>query len=105
MRRATPPPHDLEEDHRMLFGDASSSRLIESVAALEPEALGATLVAAAVVRDLHESGREVRFALVPTSARVTVLLCDTNGAVLSRLSPARALEIAAGGSVLGSMNL
>jgi hypothetical protein len=71
-------------------------RLIDSAAAPAPEALGATQIAAAVVRDLYESGREVRFRLVPTSARVTVLLCDRDGAVLSRLSPARALEIATG---------
>jgi hypothetical protein len=85
----------------MRFEDTSASspgdpRLIETAAAPEPEALGATVIAAGIVRDLHASGREVRFALVPTSARVTVLLCDTDGAVLSRLSPTRALEIAAG---------
>ncbi|MEY2441620.1 MAG: hypothetical protein QOJ46_1046 [bacterium] len=71
-------------------------RLIDTAGAPAPEALGATAIAAAVVRDLHESGREVRFTLVPTSARVTVLLCDMDGAVLSRLSPTRALEIATG---------
>ena len=104
----------------MLFDDTSSAspahgeasrprpaarhdaRLIETAAAPEPEALRATAVAAAVARDLFESGREVRFTLVATRARVTVLLCDTDGAVLSRLSPARALEIATGEPVPGA---
>jgi hypothetical protein len=43
----------------------------------------------------------VRFAFVPTRERVTVLLCDMDGAVLSRLTPARALEIATGEPVPG----
>ena len=71
-------------------------RVIESAGAPEPEALRATLVASAVVRDLFETGREVRFAFVPTRERVTVLLCDMDGVVLSRLTPSRALEIATG---------
>lgn len=83
-------------------GVTADPRVIDTAAAPAPEALGATQIAAAVVRDLHESGREVRFTLVPTSARVTVLLCDVDGAVLSRLSPARALEIATGEPVPGA---
>ena len=43
----------------------------------------------------------MRFAFVPTRSRVTVLLCDMNGVVLSRLTPARALEIATGEPVPG----
>jgi hypothetical protein len=70
--------------------------LIETAGAPAPEALRATAVAAAVVRELYESGREVRFAFAPSGKRVTVLLCDMDGAVLSRLTPARALEIATG---------
>jgi hypothetical protein len=83
-------------------GATADARLIETAAAPEPEALGDTEIAAAVVRDLHASGREVRFTLVPGRARVTVLLCDMDGAVLSRLSPARALEIATGEPVPGA---
>jgi len=60
------------------------------------EALRAMRVAARVARQLHEAGREVRFALGPTAARVEVLLCDVDGMVLSRMTPAHALEIAAG---------
>jgi hypothetical protein len=71
-------------------------RLIESAGAPAPEALRATAVAAAVVRELYESGRELRFALVPTRKRVAALLCDVDGGVVSRLTPARALEIATG---------
>lgn len=80
---------------------AADPRLIETAGVPEPEALRATLVASAVVRDLYETGREVRFAFAPTRERVTVLLCDMDGAVLSRLTPARALEIATGEPVPG----
>jgi hypothetical protein len=83
-------------------GRAYDPRLIESAGAPAPEALRATVVAAAVVRELYESGREVRFAFAPTRQRVTVLLCDMDGAVLSRLTPARALEIATGEPIPGA---
>lgn len=83
-------------------GRANDPRLIESAGAPAPEALRATDVAAAVVRELYESGREVRFAFVPTRKRVSVLLCDMDGCVLSRLTPARALEIATGEPLPGS---
>jgi hypothetical protein len=75
---------------------ASDPRLIETAGAPEAEALRATLIASAVVRELYDTGREIRFAFVPTRDRVTVLLCDMDGVVLSRLTPARALEIATG---------
>lgn len=65
------------------------------------EAILAMRVAGEVARQLHESGRELRFALAPSPGRVEVLLCDVDGIVLSRLSPARALEIAAGSPVVG----
>ena len=78
------------------------ARVIETAGAPEPEALRATEIASAVVRELYETGREVRFAFVPTRERVTVLLCDMDGAVLSRLTPARALEIATGEPVPGT---
>jgi hypothetical protein len=77
------------------------ARVIETAGAPHPEALKATEVASAVVRELYETGREVRFAFVPTRERVTVLLCDMDGAVLSRMTPARALEIATGEPVPG----
>jgi hypothetical protein len=103
----------------MLFDDPSSSSpstgdprsgrtatqdqpvVIDAAGAPDPEALRATAIASAVVRELAETGREVRFAFVPTRNRVTVLLCDMNGVVLSRLTPARALEIATGEPVPG----
>lgn len=81
--------------------EAADPRLIETAGAPEPEALRATRIASAVVRELYETGREVRFALVPGRERVTVLLCDMDGVVLSRLTPARALEIATGEPVPG----
>ena len=90
-------------------GDASAGKpgpqrtptLIESAGSPEPEALRATTIASAVVRELADTGREVRFAFVGSRERVTVLLCDMNGVVLSRLTPSRALEIATGEPVPG----
>jgi len=72
-------------------------RLIDTAGAPPPDALRATAIAAAVARELLEAGREVRFVVVPTHDRVAVSLCDVDGAVLARLSPARVLEIATGG--------
>jgi hypothetical protein len=72
-------------------------RLIDTAGAPPPAALDAMAIAAEVVRELLEAGREVRFAVVPTHERVAVSLCDADGAVMSRLSPARVLDIAAGG--------
>ncbi|HEV7804474.1 MAG TPA: hypothetical protein VGO80_01530 [Solirubrobacteraceae bacterium] len=105
--RATPVPVEPDrapqpQGDRTPAGRAHDPRLIESAGAPAPEALHATAVAAAVVRELYESGREVRFAFVPTRNRVTVLLCDMDGAVLSRLTPGRALEIATGEPVPGT---
>jgi hypothetical protein len=94
--RAPTPPPTADDDPPQ-----HDARVIETAGAPAEEALRATQVASAVVRELYESGREVRFAFVPTRERVTVLLCDMDGAVLSRLTPARALEIATGEPVLG----
>lgn len=60
------------------------------------EALRATRVAAQVARELYENGHELRFSIVPDRGRVVALLCDADGLVLSRLTPSRVLEIAAG---------
>ena len=65
------------------------------------EALFATRVAGEVARQLHEAGRELRFSLAPSAARVEVLLCDVDGIVLSRMTPSRALEIATGSRMIG----
>jgi hypothetical protein len=65
------------------------------------EAIFALRVAAKVARELHELGREVRFALAPAPARVEVLLCDVDGIVLSRMTPSRVLEIATGAPLAG----
>lgn len=64
------------------------------------EALFAMRVAGEVARQLHESGRELRFSLAPSPARVEALLCDVEGIVLSRLTPSRVLEIATGSPVV-----
>jgi hypothetical protein len=65
------------------------------------EALFAIRVAGEVARQLHEAGQELRFSLVPDRERVCALLCDSDGLVLSRLTPRRVLEIATGEPVDG----
>lgn len=90
-----------------MHSDAQSSSRDDDPTYSEPagapsaEALFAMRVAAEVARQLHESGRELRFSLTPSPARVEVLLCDVDGAVLSHLTPARALEIATGAPMIG----
>jgi hypothetical protein len=66
-----------------------------------PEALFAIRVAGEVARRLYESGHELRFCLVPDPERVSALLCDSDGLVLSRLTPTRVLEIAGGRPAYG----
>ena len=73
----------------------------EPAGAPSPEALFATRVAGEVARQLFESGQELRFALAPDPERVSALLCDVDGLVLSRLSPSSVLEIATGASLGG----
>lgn len=63
------------------------------------EAIFATRVAGEIARQLHESGRELRFALAPAPRRVEVLLCDFDGIVFSHVTPSRALEIATGTAI------
>ncbi len=60
------------------------------------EAIFATRVAAEIARQLHRSGRQLRFTLAPPPTRVEALLCDDVGFALSRLTPSRVLEIASG---------
>ena len=81
-------------------GDGTET-LIEPAGLPSAEALFAMRVAGEVARQLHESGRELRFSLTPSAARVEVLLCDFDGVVLSRMTPARVLEIATGSRVVG----
>ena len=101
-RVAEPQPQRPPRPARRPSARASDPRLIEGAGAPDQEALQMTQIAAAVVRELYDSGREVRFAFVPTRKRVAVLLCDVDGGVLSRLTPARALEIATGETIPGA---
>jgi hypothetical protein len=48
------------------------------------------------------TGQELRFSLAPDPHRVSALLCDADGLVLSQLSPSRVLEIATGASLGGA---
>jgi hypothetical protein len=102
VRSAESGPEPRRPADRTPSGRTCDPRLIEGAGVPDQEALRMTEVAAAVVRDLYESGREVRFAFVPTRKRVAVLLCDMDGGVLSRLTPARALEIATGETIPGA---
>ena len=83
--------------------DDPSSRTLcsEHAGAPSPEALFATRVAGEVARQLFESGQELRFTLAPNPTRVSALLCDTDGFVLSALSPSCVLDIATGASMQG----
>lgn len=82
--------------------DASSSFLYDDQTYAEPagtpsaEALFAVRVAGEIARQLHEAGRELRFSLAPSPARVEALLCDIDGIVLSHLTASHVLEIASG---------
>ena len=99
---AEPQPEPQRPADRRPSARTCDPRLIESAGAPDQEALRMTEIAAAVVRELYDSGREVRFAFVPTRKRVAVLLCDVDGGVLTRLTPARALEIATGETIPGA---
>ena len=87
--------------------DASSSTpcsgrsCAEPAGAPSPEAIFATRVAGEVARQLLASGQELRFSLAPQPDRVSALLCDADGLVLSQLSPSRVLEIATGATLNG----
>jgi hypothetical protein len=89
--------------------DASSSffdddpTYAEQAGSPSAEALFAMRVAGEVARQLHDAGRELRFALAPSPARVEVLLCDIDGPVISRLSPTHALEIMSGAAFMGGI--
>jgi hypothetical protein len=96
---------DIQEESHMPFdvpspGDGEQS-YAEPAGVPSAEAIFAMRVAGEVARQLYESGRELRFSLAPSPARVEVLLCDVDGIVLSRMTPARALEIATGSPVVG----
>jgi hypothetical protein len=98
----------FQEESQMLI-DASSFFADDVQTYAEPagtpsaEALSAMRVAGDVARQLHEAGRELRFALAPSPARVEVLLCDIDGPVISRLSPTHALEIMSGAAFMGGI--
>jgi hypothetical protein len=89
--------------------DASSSTpcrgrsWTEPAGAPSPEAIFATRVAGEVARKLLASGQELRFSLAPDPHRVSALLCDADGFVLSALSPSGVLEIATGASLGGGL--
>jgi hypothetical protein len=85
----------------MRTDDLSSTPWSDYAGAPSAEALLATRVAGEVARQLFESGQELRFTLAPNPTRVSALLCDTDGFVLSALSPSCVLDIATGASMQG----
>jgi hypothetical protein len=76
--------------------------LIDTAGSPPTEALQATVLAAAVARELYDGGREVRFALIGAPARVSARICDVDGELLSALTPARVLAIAGGAWMPGA---
>lgn len=80
-------------------GDGAQ-RYAEPAGTPSAEALFAMRVAGEVARQLHQSGRSLRFAIAPSRARVEVLLCDVEGIVISPMTPSRVLEIATGSPVV-----
>lgn len=61
-----------------------------------PEVLEAMNAAARCFEELHEQGRELRFAHDPESGRVTIDVCDLDGNVLRAIPPSRVLDLAGG---------
>jgi hypothetical protein len=61
-----------------------------------PEVLEQMAGAARIYERLSAQGRELRFAREPSSGRTTIEVRDRRGNFLQRLSPAQALDVAAG---------
>jgi hypothetical protein len=61
-----------------------------------PEVLDQMASAAQTYERLSSQGRELRFAREESSGRMTIEVRDRRGSILKRLSPAQALEVAAG---------
>jgi len=61
-----------------------------------PEVLNQMAGAAQAYERLSAQGRELRFARDEASGRTTIEVRDRRGNVLKRLSPAQALDVAAG---------
>jgi hypothetical protein len=81
----------------------SFAEALDSSVALEaipssppPEVLDQMASAAQTYERLSSQGRELRFAREQSSGRMTIEVRDRGGNVLKRLSPAEALEVAAG---------
>jgi hypothetical protein len=75
---------------------ASSVSLNAIPSAPAPEVLEQMAAAAQTYERLSAQGRELRFARDAASGRTTIEVRDRRGNVLKRLSPAQALDVAAG---------
>jgi len=66
-----------------------------------PEVLDAIDAAGRVARELHETGRELRFTppLEGEHGRVRVDVCDLDGNVLRSIPPSELLDVATGASL------
>jgi hypothetical protein len=66
-----------------------------------PEVLDAIDAAGRVARELHETGRELRFTPPPegSDGRVRVDVCDLDGNVLRTIPPSELLDVATGASL------
>ncbi|HEY3760041.1 MAG TPA: hypothetical protein VGL37_09775 [Solirubrobacteraceae bacterium] len=90
--------HAAAERPTRSFADAldSSAALDAIPSSPPPEVLDQMASAAQTYERLSSQGRELRFAHEQSSGRMTIEVRDRGGNVLKRLSPAEALEVAAG---------
>lgn len=74
-----------------------SSVALDAIPSSPPPAVLEQMASAAQTYErLSSQGRELRFAHEESSGRMTIEVRDRRGNVLKRLSPAQALEVAAG---------
>jgi hypothetical protein len=90
-------------------GAAAGSGAIEASVSVDaipstppPEVLDQMASAAQAYERLSAQGRELRFARDEASGRTTIEVRDRRGNVLTRLSPAQALDVAAGAPLDGA---
>ena len=86
----TAAPAGVEDTFTVSHGDVPASP--------PPEVLEAMDAAGRVARELHETGRELRFTPPPEGehGRVRVEVCDLDGNVLRAIPPSELLDVAAG---------
>ena len=94
---STAPERAPRESRAAAARDASAVSSGEIPAAPPPEVLEAMDAAGRVARELHASGRELRFTPPEGPVgRVRVEVCDLDGNVLREIPPSELLDVATG---------